>query len=159
MNLMSDLRSDAVVAVPYVILWYIGPRYNGTRLYDITELFAQCVTFHRPIRIKYYYGFIFIPNRIGTWTYSVENWRNLWRHNNDHSFLLLPVSTWYKRNFTKPSQVNSNFWPWDKFVTSSLLKRIPGFIHVQQRNTTFGCRPRVVLRCCRWINSHIRVSK
>ena len=33
MSLKSDLRPAAVVAVPWVITWLIGPRYNGTRLY------------------------------------------------------------------------------------------------------------------------------
>ena len=35
----------------------------------------------------------------------------------------------------------------------------PKFIHTQHRNTTRGRRPSVVLRCCVWINSRIRVSK
>ena len=55
--------------------------------------------------------------------------------------------------------VTNIVWAWDKFVTPCLLPRIQQFIHTYHRNTTLGLRPRVVLRCCVWINSRIRVSK
>ena len=52
------------------------------------------------------------------------------------------------------------FWPhWILLVTPCLLPRIREFIHTQHHNTTLGLRPRVVLRCCVWINSRIRGSK
>ena len=48
---------------------------------------------------------------------------------------------------------------WDKFVTTCLLPRIREFIYAKHRNTTLGLRPRVVLRCCVWINYRICISK
>ena len=55
--------------------------------------------------------------------------------------------------------VTNIVWAWDKFVTPCLLPRIRELIHTQHRNTTRGRRPSVVLRCCVWINSRIRISK
>ena len=45
------------------------------------------------------------------------------------------------------------------YYSPCLFPRIREFIHTKHRNTTLGLRPGVVLRCCTWINSRIRVSK
>ena len=41
MSSKSDSCSAAVIAVLYVISWYIGPRYNGARLYYNRSVFCN----------------------------------------------------------------------------------------------------------------------
>ena len=46
-----------------------------------------------------------------------------------------------------------------KYITICLSPRMQEFGHTYHRNTTLGRRPRVILRCCVWINSRIRGGK
>ena len=105
--------------------------------------------------------------------------RHWWRHNGDSD--RRPLSSplryrprnivfirWFRTDYCgswdfKAAETLQNVTnivlAWGKFVTPCLLPRIRVFIHTKHCNTTLGLRPRVVLKCCVWINSRIRVSK
>ena len=67
--------------------------------------------------------------------------------------------SWDFKVVEKFYNVTKIFCSWDKFITPCLLACIREFIHTWHRNTTLGLRLCMVLQCCVWINSHIRVSK